>query len=188
MRHSQGGARRAPGERQENDMRTIRTGMRPRVAALPVIALPVIVLAALGAGLAAPAAAEDPAGAGRYTIAPSADGFVRLDTVTGAVSYCRQAEGAWTCETATEQSGMDAALGNLAARAARLSEDVDALERDIAALRGGGAAPPAAQPQSGEPALTPEDERELDRMSVFSERLFRNFFTIVSEMKDELRD
>ena len=40
-------------------------------------------------------AGEEP---GRYAMTPAGDGFLRLDTATGAVSICRQKLDAWTCE------------------------------------------------------------------------------------------
>ncbi len=35
----------------------------------------------------------------RYTMTPSSDGFLRLDTLTGAVSICNKKSGEWQCES-----------------------------------------------------------------------------------------
>lgn len=75
--------------------------------------------------------------------APDGDGFLRLDTVTGAVSFCRLVGGRWTCETA------DAA--NLAAAIAAIGERLGAIEAELGDLRAATAAPlPAADPVLGE--------------------------------------
>jgi hypothetical protein len=53
---------------------------------------------------AVPSWAEDPEpSAGRYQIAPDKDGFVRLDTETGAMSHCvkREGSGIATCSPRT---------------------------------------------------------------------------------------
>ena len=51
---------------------------------------------AIGVASATYAAAQDSA-AGRYTMHQTEDGFVRLDTQTGAVSLCRKEANAWSC-------------------------------------------------------------------------------------------
>jgi len=47
--------------------------------------------------LPAAACAEDETG-GRYTMSPTEDGVVRLDTQTGAMALCRRKDEAWACE------------------------------------------------------------------------------------------
>ena len=48
------------------------------------------------AAMTVTAAAED-GKAGRYTMSPSADGFVRLDTQTGEMSLCSKVADDWAC-------------------------------------------------------------------------------------------
>lgn len=86
--------------------------------------------------LAVPVSAEE---SGRYLLSASPAGFVRLDTVTGDVSHCRQQKGMWSCEVlAVEKSRLDA----LAAEVAKLSAAV-------AAIKGRPEAePPAAEEKS----------------------------------------
>ncbi len=49
-----------------------------------------------------------PARAGRYTMSPADGGFVRLDTLTGAMAMCRRsgtgAEADWACEDMRDES------------------------------------------------------------------------------------
>jgi hypothetical protein len=96
-----------------------------------------IVLAAAFLAAAASAHAEE----GRYVLSAARDGFVRLDTVTGAASHCAAAKGVWRCEPLPiEESRLNA----LATEVAALSAKVAALSARVAALPAGtvAAAPP----------------------------------------------
>ena len=77
------------------------------------------------------ATAADDAASGRYSIAPAPQGYVRLDTETGAMLHCRTTEGAIRCDYVD--------TGRAEARAAepeleRLRDRVEALERRVADL------------------------------------------------------
>lgn len=86
--------------------------------------------------LAGSALAADTAPApGRYAIGPSADGFVRLDTTSGAVSHCVQAEGVWRCEPLAANDGaLKSRLDALAAEVKRLTAAVAALDARVAGI------------------------------------------------------
>ena len=90
--------------------------MRPEVRRLSFALAGVVALAApaWSEGPVTPAAA--PAGAGRYALNAARDGFVRLDTATGAVSHCSQEAGVWHCDTI---AGEDATLKRWAMRRPR---------------------------------------------------------------------
>jgi hypothetical protein len=119
----------------------------------------------VGAGAQAPS--QD---AVRYTVRPSGDGFVRLDTQTGAVSHCARREDTWFCEPVIDSAAMEARLDSLAVQIERLSARIAALE-----------ARPAADPPTATSA-TPE-EREFEQALGFSETLMRRFFQMVREIK-----
>lgn len=91
----------------------------------------IAVLAILG--LAAwPALAEGPADAGRFSVLPSSDGFIRVDTVTGAVSHCGKREGAWYCDVLIEDRGLiERRLDALANQVAALAQQIEALSARI---------------------------------------------------------
>ena len=55
------------------------------------------------------ATAADDAASGRYSIAPAPQGYVRLDTETGAMLHCRTPEGAMRCEDVVSGRGARAA-------------------------------------------------------------------------------
>ena len=64
----------------------------------------------------APALAESMADAanGRYTLQPSGDGVIRLDTRTGTVSSCSNSGAGWACYAVPdERKAMDEEIGRL---------------------------------------------------------------------------
>ena len=136
-------------------------------------------------GLAASAQKAPEPAAGRFAIMAEGDGFLRLDTRSGAVSHCRKnATGAWTCVPFNEaDTALRDEIAALSRRIAALSGELDALASDVARLqrRIEGTAPPA--PDRGARTLSETDQAELDRALGFMETVMRRFFTMVEEMK-----
>ena len=94
-----------------------------------------------------PAIAQEEPGSGRFELQPSANGFIRLDTETGAVSHCsRGADGVWFCDIVVEDQG---ALGK---RVDELSARVDELSRQVEALAARVAEPPPPPVAASPPA------------------------------------
>ena len=95
-----------------------------------------LIIALAGAGLLATSTlgAETVSAPGRYAIGPSADGFVRLDTTTGAVSHCIQAGGVWRCEPLAADDTLKSRIDALAAEVKRLSAAVAALDARVAGI------------------------------------------------------
>lgn len=61
---------------------------------------------------------------GRFTLSPVADGFLRLDTRTGAVSTCSNKNG-WTCRLVPdERAALDIEIGRLQADNKRLKDEL----------------------------------------------------------------
>ena len=107
-----------------------------------------LIVAFAGLLLAAPAFAADEF-PGRYTLGQSADGFVRLDTETGAVSHCAPQDGVWHCAPlAAESSAISKKLDALSANVTRLTAAVAALNARVAALAPVGQPAPQAFGQS----------------------------------------
>jgi hypothetical protein len=146
---------------------------------------PILFLAALlslpiaASGQNAPAAGEDAsAPSGRYQIAPDEDGFVRLDTRTGAMTHCGKREGAWRCDVlAEERSDLEQRLDALAGK-------VDALSAEVARLAGRLATVEAKAGASAAPSPEAREE-DFDEALSFAERLMRRFFELVRELKSE---
>jgi hypothetical protein len=133
-------------------MRTVRL-----LALLTPLALP---------ALASVAMAQD---APRYTMERAGDGFVRMDTVTGAMSTCTEGTNGLVCRMAVDDR--EAYAADIAA----LEDRVKALEDRLARLPGSALAPKAPE-QSQE-----EFETAMERMEGF----FRRFMGIVKEFQGE---
>jgi hypothetical protein len=105
--------------------------------------------------IAASAALADDAP--RYALSAARDGFVRLDTVTGAVTHCLPADGVWRCEPIAGVD--DSHFQALAAEVARLTADVALLGHrvdDLAAAKPEAVAPaPSVIPAPPPPAARP---------------------------------
>ncbi|MGC2779564.1 MAG: hypothetical protein WA418_28390 [Bradyrhizobium sp.] len=96
------------------------------------------VLAALAAAACLPGsahAADDPAAdadKGRYTMSTTADGVVRLDTRTGAVSTCSNGGGGWACYAVPdERAALDAEIGRLQAENEKLKGQLASRDQSI---------------------------------------------------------
>jgi hypothetical protein len=79
-------------------------------------------------------AVADDAPAGRYQISQALDGYVRLDTVTGAMLYCRTFDPTLRCEEVgvdtAEKGATEAEMDDLRNRIGTLERQVAILERD----------------------------------------------------------
>jgi hypothetical protein len=80
------------------------------------------------------AAVADEAPVGRYQISPALDGYVRLDTATGVMLYCRTFDPTLRCEEVgvdtTEKTATEAEMDDLRNRLATMERKVAILERD----------------------------------------------------------
>jgi len=137
-----------------------------------IILVPVLMLA-----LAGPAAAQTVVREGRYAIVPVEDGFLRLDTRTGAVSRCTGKIGRLACRILPdERLAYEAEIG-------RLENRIDELEGRVAAVEksrpfGGLEAP------DGDGELPSEEE--IDKVMTLAEKVMRRFFGFVKELKRDL--
>ena len=129
---------------------------------LPVLTL----LLALAIG---PAAAEERP-AGRYVFVPAEAGTLRLDTATGEVSLCAGKADDLGCRLLPDEARANAA------EAAALEERIAALEARIAAL----------EAENRAAADTLPDEETMDRVMVLTDRMMRQFFGMVREMKRDM--
>jgi hypothetical protein len=124
-----------------------------------------LAFALLGVGSALAQQPVDPATEnGRYSMTPVQDGFLRLDTRTGAVAMCRLVNGAPECRLAAdERTAMENEIGRLQAENKQLR------------LKGP-PGPSAAVPPSNLPS-----EQDMDRALSFAERFMRRMMRIMRE-------
>lgn len=130
----------------------------------------IVVPALLGWLVAASANAED---SGRYRLEKTADGYVRMDTQTGAMSKCRELDGQLICRLAAdERTAFQDEVERLQASVKALNERVDRLEGSL-----------STRQESRLPS-----EEEFNKTMGYMERFFRGFMDIVRDLNKEEPD
>jgi len=131
---------------------------------------------------------------GRYTLAPAADGVIRLDTRTGAVSNCNNNGNGWACYAVPdERAAMDEEIGRLQAENETLKAQL--AEREATALGKNEEALPKSDKQVGPPKATdgerkieiplPSDQ-DMDRVMSFVERTWRRLMEMANRVQKDV--
>ncbi len=90
-------------------------------------------LAVLAAILSGPSAANAADAPGSYTMTPTDDGALRLDTRTGAVSACSRTEDGWECRAVVDdRQELQKQLDRLARQNERLKQRSEPAPREKA--------------------------------------------------------
>jgi flagellar biosynthesis/type III secretory pathway protein FliH len=111
---------------------------------------------------------------GRYVLQRAGDGFIRLDTVTGATAHCRQKQAAWHCESLSdEQASAREEIATLQAENRKLRRQVESLEARLA----------QQERKSGSKSGLPSDE-EFDRIMEFFDKVMRRFMEFAKTLRD----
>ena len=136
---------------------------------LRLVAVPLLLIAVIGRGNAA----ETP---GRYSMTPTDHGFLKLDTATGAVSLCKEQEGAFVCKAVADD-------------AAAMTAEIDRLAKENEALRagnpaGGPLAVVPSVPDEAAPLKLPSD-KDLDQAMGFIEKMLKRFKTLMDDLKSQ---
>jgi hypothetical protein len=127
-----------------------------------------LVVPALGQGEAATVES------GRYTMERSGDGFLRLDTRTGAVSFCGQKNGAWGCNPVSDDRQA------LAEEIQKLETENRLLRDRVLELEG---KPPAADAKP--PELKLPSDAEMNQIMTWLETWVARFFAFVRTLTSE---
>ncbi|MDX8511059.1 hypothetical protein [Mesorhizobium captivum] len=130
----------------------------------------ILIPAALCSLVAASANSEE---TDRYRLEKSANGYVRMDTQTGAMSVCEERSGQLVCKMAADER---AALQD---EIDRLQISVKALDERVAKLENS----PSARLESNLPS-----EEDFNKTMNYMERFFRRFMDIVKDMDKENGD
>jgi hypothetical protein len=97
-------------------------------ASAPILCL----VFSLGGTAVAVAQSMPDAESGRYSISPVANGVIRLDTRTGAVSTCTNSGAGWACYAVPdERAALDAEIGRLQADNERLKAELAARDATV---------------------------------------------------------
>jgi hypothetical protein len=145
-----------------------------------------IALAVLAAAiLAVPARAEEPTpdtAGGRYIFSKQGDGFLRLDTQSGAVSLCREEGVGWACQAAPDDRALfEREIARLQSENAALKKTL--LAHNLALPPGATAEAPSAQ---NEPSLRLPSDAEIDRMVAFVGQLWQRFVDAVARAQKQM--
>jgi hypothetical protein len=152
-----------------------------------------LVAAACLAGLTPAAAAETPdTENGRYTLQPSGDAMIRLDTRTGTVSNCNNSAAGWACYAVPdERAAMDAEIGRLQTENDKLKAQLASREPTVPgkieeALPKSDkqAAPNTADGQRKIEIPLPSDQ-DMDRVMSFLERAWRRLIDMASRVQKD---
>ena len=154
-----------------------------RVAKL-AIALALICVASPASADVAGQIPEQAAPPARYAFNRVNDGFLRLDNVTGNVSFCGPTSAGWACQAVPEDRAA------LEKEIARLQDEVSSLKQTVASLR---EPPPPRPPADLTPPSDKSDEAaklraDIERAKVAVENAWRRLVDmLVGFQKDMLR-
>lgn len=160
--------------------------------------LSLLVAAICLAGLAPAIAAETPdTESGRYTLQPSGDAMLRLDTRTGTVSNCSNSGAGWACYAVPdERAALDTEIGRLQAENEKLKAQLASREQAAAApgkiedaLPKSDKAPGTADGQRADGQRKIEiplpSDQDMDRMMSFLERAWRRLIDMASRVQKD---
>lgn len=131
------------------------------------------------------AALDDKDATPRYRFSASGDGFVRLDSQTGEVSYCAPRTAGWACQPAADERAA------FEAEIARLADANVALKRDLAAHQPPPAAPDAAPPKGyrvPEVELRLPTNEDIDRAVTFAGKVWKRLVDMLNDIQKETRE
>jgi hypothetical protein len=149
----------------------------------------------LGSVGAAAAQAGPDSENGRYALSPVADGVIRLDTRTGAVSTCTNSGAGWACYAVPdERAALDAEIGRLQADNEKLRAELATREPavtgkiDEALPKTDSLKKPEPKVADGERKIEiplPSD-RDMDRVMSFLERAWRRLIDMANRMQKDV--
>jgi hypothetical protein len=158
------------------------------------IAAAVVLFCLGGSGYAAAGSMPDTEN-GRYALAPVADGVIRLDTRTGAVSTCNNTGTGWACYAVPdERAALDAEIGRLQADNEKLKAELASREPTVSGKideplpKADSLKKPEPKVAEGERKIEiplPSD-RDMDRMMSFLERAWRRLVEIANRMQKDV--
>ena len=137
---------------------------------------------------------------GRYALSPTADGVLRLDTRTGAISTCNNSGAGWACYAVPdERAAMDNEIGRLQGDIVRLQADNERLKADLASREPtvpGKIEEPLPKSDSLKPAepkvaerkleIPLPSDRDMDRMMSFLESAWRRLIEMANRVQRDV--
>ena len=143
----------------------------------------------------APALAESMADAanGRYTLQPSGDGVIRLDTRTGTVSSCSNSGAGWACYAVPdERKAMDEEIGRLQAENETLRaqlasrEPADTAKIEEALPNSDKQVSPKTAEGGRKIEIPLPSDQDVDRVMSFLERAWRKLIDMANRVQKDV--
>ncbi len=132
---------------------------------------------------------------GRYALSSVADGVIRLDTRTGAVSTCSNTGLGWACYAVPdERAALDAEIGRLQADNEKLKAELAAREPTVTG-KIDEPLPKADSLKKAEPKVADSErkieiplpsDRDMDRMMSFLEQAWRRLVDMANRMQKDI--
>jgi hypothetical protein len=132
---------------------------------------------------------------GRYALSPLADGVLRLDTRTGAVSTCNNSGAGWACYAVPdERAALDAEIGRLQAENEKMKAQLAEREPTVT----GKIEEPLPKSDSlkkSEPKVAEGErkieiplpsDRDMDRVMSFLERAWRRLIEMANRVQKDV--
>jgi hypothetical protein len=127
-------------------------------------------------------ATPDTAG-GRYTLSEVADGFVRLDTQTGAVALCSQRTVGWACQAAPEdRAAFESEVARLRSENAALKQAM--LSRGLPLPSG--VMPEPSTAHGNDITIRLPDNADIDRAVAYVGRIWQRFVEAVARAQKQM--
>ena len=170
-------------------------------ATSPISAIVLAMSILAGAGSAGAQSMPDSEN-GRYALSGIADGVIRLDTRTGAVSTCNNSGAGWACYAAPdERAALDAEIGRLQAENEKSKAELEKLKVELAARaptvegKTDEALPKSDSLKKPEPKVAEGErrieiplpsDRDMDRVMSFIERAWRRLVEMANRMQKDV--
>jgi hypothetical protein len=132
---------------------------------------------------------------GRYALSPIADGAIRLDTRTGAVSTCTNTGTGWACYAVPdERAALDQEIGRLQADNEKLKAELAAREPTVTG-KIDEPLPKTDQLKKPEPKIAESErkieiplpsDRDMDRVMSFLEQAWRRLVEMANRMQKDV--
>jgi hypothetical protein len=132
---------------------------------------------------------------GRYVLSPVADGVIRLDTRTGAVSTCTNAGNGWACYVVPdERAALDAEIGRLQNDNEKLKAQLTAREPVVTSKideplpKGDSLKKPEPKVSDGERRIEiplPSDQ-DMNRVMSFLEQAWRRLVEMANRVQKDV--
>jgi hypothetical protein len=139
---------------------------------------------------------------GRYALSPVADGVIRLDTRTGAVSTCSNTGAGWACHAVPdERAALDAEIGRLQTENERSRAELEKLKAELAAREPTVSGkideqlPKTDSLKKAEPKVAEGErkieiplpsDRDMDRVMSFIEQAWRRLVEMANRMQKDV--